>query len=146
MRPASRNTGRPETVASTSPGVSFAPRVGRLVTIRGPSLRGEGVTPSARGEPKCAVPRVTTLVDSTRSTTGTRIGEAAGGAVRAATSAGEWIWTAAAQVASEETATALTMSTTRFRRRIALATFPAGRVHPRPGDTTHGRPVWLTGP
>jgi hypothetical protein len=86
------------------------------------------------------------LVDSTRSTTGTRIGEAAGGAVRAATSAGEWIWTAAAQVASEETTTALTMSTTRFRRRIALATSPAGRVHPRPGDTTHGRPGWLTGP
>ncbi len=79
MRPSSRNTGRPETVASTSPAVSRAPWAGRLVTIRGPSLSDEGVTPSARGEPKCAVPRVTTRVDSTRSTTGTLISDGLGG-------------------------------------------------------------------
>ena len=74
------------------------------------------------------MPRVTTLVESTRWTTGTRIGDGAGGAVRAATSAGEWIWIAAAQVTSEDTRTAPTMSTTRFRRRIALATLPPGCV------------------
>jgi hypothetical protein len=54
-------------------------------------LTVEGAIEIGCGSPKRTVPRVTTSELNTRDSTGTRIGDASGAAVRAAISAGDWI-------------------------------------------------------
>src|SRR5262245_9144482 len=56
-----------------------------------PPLTADGASEIGCGSPKRTVPRVTTSELNTRDSTGTRIGDGLGGAVRAATSAGDWI-------------------------------------------------------
>ena len=56
-----------------------------------PPLTVEGAIEIGCGSPKRTVPRVTTSELSTRDSTGTRIADASGAAVRAAISAGDWI-------------------------------------------------------
>ena len=67
------------------------------------------------GKPNRAVPRVTISDVSTRSSTGTRIGDGEGGAVRAATSAGDLIVNPATQLPAAVTAT-----TTRTRAIVEM--------------------------
>jgi hypothetical protein len=61
------------------------------------SFKADGTRETDCGNPYRAVPRVTMSEVSTRSSTGTRIGEGVGGAVRAAASAGDMILEAATQ-------------------------------------------------
>ena len=72
-------------------------RKGSVVINPALAFKPEGAIESGWGSPKRAVPRVTMLELSTRSSTGTRIGEGVGGAVRAATSAGDSIREPASQ-------------------------------------------------
>jgi hypothetical protein len=76
-------------------------------------FKGEGASEMDCGNPKRAVPRVMTSEVSTRSSTGTRIGEGEGGAVRAAASAGDWILLPAIQLTTAS-------STTRMRESASL--------------------------
>src|ERR1044071_662365 len=70
-------------------------------------FKGEGEREMDCGNPKRAVPRVMISEVRTRSSTGTRMGEGVGGAVRAAASAGDWILLPTTQLptASRTTAT-----------------------------------------
>src|SRR5690349_7394711 len=61
-------------------------------------FNGEAASEMDCGIPKRAVPRVMISELRTRSSTGTRMGEGAGGAVRAAASAGDWILLPAIQL------------------------------------------------
>ena len=65
--------------------------------MRASVFSADGVSASCCGDPKRAVPRVTTSVESTRCSAGTRIGDGSGGAVREAISAGERIRELASQ-------------------------------------------------
>ena len=115
------------------------------MTILGPLLSAERVVTRSRGDPKCAVPLVTTRVDSTLLTTGTRISDGAGGAVRAATSAGDLICAAATQVASDDTRTAPAMKRTRCLLRMFLATLlPVAVAILRHVHPSHCEPALLT--
>ena len=87
--PSNRNTGRADVVKMTSPSFSPAPTSGSRAGTPTSFFNADVASEICCGEPKRAVPRVTMSVDSTRSSAGTRIGEAIGAAVRAAISPGE---------------------------------------------------------
>ena len=87
--PCKTNTGRPDAVSSTPPSATAALRSGRVVIRLAPGLRADGATDTGCGRPNRAVPRVTMLAPSTRFSTGTRMADGTGGAVRAAASAGD---------------------------------------------------------
>jgi hypothetical protein len=108
LEPWSTSTGRPEAVSRTPPSSICALRSGRVVTSPALGLRAEGARERIFGRPKRAVPRVTMVELSTRSSTGTRIAEGVGAAVRAATSAGDWTNDAARNPDITATATSAT--------------------------------------
>jgi len=85
------NTGRPEAVSMTPPSRSWVFRKGSVVINPAFAFKADGTIEIGWGNPNRAVPRVTMLELSTRSSTGTRIGDGVGGAARAATSAGDSI-------------------------------------------------------
>src|SRR4051794_8747775 len=89
--PLRTKTGRPDADRITSPSPKFV--LGRGSDEISPTapLTVEGAIEIGCGRPKRTVPRVTTSELSTRDSTGTRIGDGSGGAVRAAISAGDWI-------------------------------------------------------
>ena len=64
-------------------------RSGSVAIRPGLAFSADGDSEIFCGRPKRPVPRVTTVELSTRASTGTRIGDGAGGAVRAAASAGD---------------------------------------------------------
>ena len=72
------------------------------------------------GKPKRAVPRVTTLEPSTRFSTGTRIGDGTGGAVRAAASAGDSMRDPATKARAAAAATARSTADNILMRREAI--------------------------
>ena len=74
-----------------SPSCNSVPGSGKRAAIPGLVFSTEEAKDSCCGEPKRPVPRVTMSAEITRSSAGTKIGAAAGGAVLDATSAGELI-------------------------------------------------------
>jgi hypothetical protein len=64
-------------------------REGSVVITPALGFKADGTIEIDCGNPNRAVPRVTTAERSTRFSTGTRIGDGVGGAVRAAISAGD---------------------------------------------------------
>src|SRR5262245_34529231 len=100
VAPRRTKTGRPETDRSIWPSWNPAFGRGRLAISPTPPLTVEGAIVIGCGSPKRTVPRVTTSRLSTRDSTGTRIGDGSGGAVRAAISAGDWILEPAYQAPS----------------------------------------------
>src|SRR5262247_499632 len=93
-------TGRPEIDRMTPPSSNSMFGRGTVATSPTLPLTVEGAIEIGCGNPKRAVPRVTTSELSTRDSTGTRIGDGSGGAVRAAISAGDWILEPAYQAPS----------------------------------------------
>jgi hypothetical protein len=83
------NTGRPEALSMTSPSFSWVFRKGSVVITPRSGFKADGTIEIDWGKLKRAVPRVTMSDVSVRSSTGTRIGDGSGGAVRAAASAGD---------------------------------------------------------
>src|SRR5258706_16374428 len=84
-------TGRPEIDRMTSPSSNSIFGRGTVAISPTLPLTVEGAIEIGCGNPKRAVPRVTTSELNTRDSTGTRIGDGSCGAVRAATSAGDCI-------------------------------------------------------
>src|SRR3981081_4833206 len=84
-------TGRPEADRITSPSPKFVFDRGSDEISPTPPLTVEGAIEIGCGNPNRTVPRVTTSELNTRDSTGTRIGDGSGAAVRAAISAGDWI-------------------------------------------------------
>ena len=124
-----------------SPSRNSAPSAGSSPTTPAPGFCALDAIESRCGDPKRAVPRVTTSVESTRLSAGTRIGDAGGDAVRAAISAGERMRDAAVQPASAESAT--TASSRTAARRASIA---APRAAPRPSAALPVGPRMLAGP
>src|SRR5215475_12668522 len=91
VAPRRRKTGRPDTVSRISPSSNLVFGRGSAAIKPTLPLTAEGTMDTGCGRPKRTVPRVTTSELSTRDSTGTRIGDGSGGAVRAAISAGDWI-------------------------------------------------------
>src|SRR5215510_1447613 len=89
--PRRTKTGRPDADMITSPSLNCVFGRGSEEISPAPPLTVEGAMEIGCGRPKRTVPRVTTSELSTRDSTGTRIGDGSGGAVRAAISAGDWI-------------------------------------------------------
>src|SRR5262245_4451336 len=98
--PLRTKTGRPDADRITSPSPKFVLGRGNDEISPAPPLTVEGAIEIGCGSPKRTVPRVTTSELSTRDSTGTRIGDGSGGAVRAAISAGDWILEPAYQAPS----------------------------------------------
>ena len=96
-------TGLPDAVSKTAPSPNWVLRAGMVVIRLACGLSAEGAIDTGCGSPNRAVPRVTTLAPSTRRSTGTNIGEGAGGAVRAAASAGDSMREPAAQAINAAT-------------------------------------------
>jgi hypothetical protein len=115
--------GSPEAVSITLPSSSCVFRKGSVVSNAAFAFRGDGAIEIPWGNPKRAVPRVTTFELSTRSSTGTRIGEGVGAAVRAAASAGDSILEPTSQPPTRAIATRArtpTRTMIRFLRMIDL--------------------------
>src|SRR5215510_2396658 len=89
--PRRTKTGRPDADMITSPSLNCVFGRGSEEISPAPPLTVEGAIETGCGRPKRTVPRVTTSELNTRDSTGTRIGDGSGGAVRAAISAGDWI-------------------------------------------------------
>lgn len=95
-------------------------------------LSDDGVSEIGWGDPNRAVPLVTISAVNTRSSTGTKIGEGVGGAVRAAASAGDWMVDPAIQLtAATSTTTARTEKSNkvRFLLKIALVCLLRGQTN-----------------
>ena len=75
----------------TSPSENPAFGRGSVAISPAPPLTVDGAIEIGCGSPKRTVPRVTTSELSTRDSTGTRIGDGFGDALRNAISAGDWI-------------------------------------------------------
>ena len=71
------------------PSLNCVLRAGSVVIKPACGFEVDGAMEMGCGKPNRAVPRVTTLEPSTRFSTGTKMGEGTGGAVRAAASAGD---------------------------------------------------------
>src|SRR5882672_2429001 len=91
VSPRRTKTGRPDADRSTSPSPNPVFGRGSDEISPMPPLTVEGAIEIGCGSPKRTVPRVTTSELNTRDSTGTRIADASGAAVRAAISAGDWI-------------------------------------------------------
>src|SRR6266536_810066 len=89
--PLRTKTGRPDADRITSPSPKFVLGRGSDEISPTPPLTVEGAIEIGCGSPKRTVPRVTTSELSRRDSTGTRIADGSGAAVRAAISAGDWI-------------------------------------------------------
>jgi hypothetical protein len=76
-------------VSITFPSFNWVFRTGSRVITPVFGFKADGAIDRGWGKPNRAVPRVTMSDDRTRFSTGTRIGDGCGGAVRAATSAGD---------------------------------------------------------
>src|SRR5215813_14449987 len=118
------NTGRPEIAKMTSPSSNSI--FGRGTVAINPTLplTAEGAIEIGCGNPKRAVPRVTTSELSTRDSTGTRIGDGSGGAVRAAISAGDCILEPANQAPIAVPQTTLRTAHKTFTRFVAIRAQP----------------------
>jgi hypothetical protein len=121
-------------VSMTLPSRNWVFRKGSVVINPGFAFRPDGAIEIRCGNPNRAVPRVTMLELSTRSSTGTRIGDGVGGAVRAATSAGDWINLAARKPPATAAATsARTQTKTIF---LCLFTADTPRFAKTPPSTS----------
>ena len=139
--PSITNTGRPDTVKATAPSVSSAPLTGAVDTMLLPGLSGDVGSDTDWGAPKRTVPRTTTSDERVRSSTGTAISDAFGGAVRAAISAGDWIWRPANHPMPDATMTAASPMPRVVCRRIDQRRLPDAARRPgarRAGASTHG--------
>ena len=97
--PTNTRTGRPDWTITTSPSCSSVPALPMWDTTPGAGLSADCVSESCCGNPKRAVPRATTVVARARCSTGTRMVDAGGAFVRAASSAGDRIVALATQPA-----------------------------------------------
>jgi hypothetical protein len=105
-------------MSTTSPSRNSVPTTGTSVMIPGDALSALGTVVSLCGEPKRAVPRVTTSDEIVRISAGTRTADAAGGAVRAAISAGDRIREAATHPPTDDRTTATITIIATLRRLI----------------------------
>src|SRR6266436_5224911 len=123
VSPRRTKTGRPDAdrITSPSPNPVFGRGSDEISPM--PPLTVEGAIEIGCGSPKRTVPRVTTSELNTRDSTGTRIADGSGAAVRAATSAGDWILEPMYQAPSAMPPTTPTMAQRTFTR------LEIGRAH-----------------
>ena len=107
-------------MSSALPSGTWTPRNGSVAIRPAAGFKVDGTIDTGSGRPKRPVPRVTTLEPSTRFSTGTRIGDGAGGAVRAAASAGDSMRDPAAQASAAAAATAARTPASILTRREAI--------------------------
>jgi hypothetical protein len=92
-------------VRKTSPSANWVFRKGNVVITAAFGFKSDGAIETGWGSPNRTVPRVMTSELRTRSSTGTRMGDGVGGAVRAAISAGDSIREPANQAPAAAAAT-----------------------------------------
>jgi hypothetical protein len=107
-------------VSNTPPSGTWVLRAGKVVIRPAAGFRVDGAIDTGCGKPKRAVPRVTMLDPSTRFSTGTRIGDGTGGAVRAAASAGDSMRDPATNARAAAAATASNTADNIWMRREAI--------------------------